>query len=289
MREWIDFGKELIDALESDNISFLAAAIAFYAVMSIFPLVLLVVVIGSSLGGEAFASLVVTVVADYLTPQTETLIEQTIIDGPGRGGAGFVSVIVLVWSGLKVFRGLSVAFSVIYGADTTSSFLETVFQAIIVIVAIGIGFLAMFVLNSIAHLVAPTGIYLRLTPIAIFVLLIILFFPVYLVFPTPTPQLRAVLPGTVFAAGGWAILGELFGLYAANATTFALFGVIGGFLLLLTWFYFGALIVLIGAEINSLLAQQTGTGEWISDDATEDSVEERTLGVGQQSLDKRDE
>lgn len=285
----IGFGRPLLTRIQADNISFLAAAIAFYAVMSIFPLVLLAVVIGSWLGGEAFAALVVTIVEDFLTPQTESLVQETIVDAPGRSGAGMVSILVLVWSGLKVFRALAVAFSVIHDDGGATSFLETLLQAIIVLVAIGCGFFAMFVINSAVHLFAPAGGIPRLTPIAVFLLLLILFFPVYLVFPTDRPPLRAVFPGAVLAAGGWTILGELFGIYAANATTFALFGVIGGFLLLLTWFYFGAIVLLVGAEVNALLQERTGRADWLHDDDDSESTEERTLRDELYSSRERDE
>ena len=289
MADWIGFGRQLIAVIRADNISFLAAAIAFYAVMSIFPLVLLAVVIGSWFGGEAFASLVVTVVEDFLTPQTESLVQETIVDGPGRSGAGLVGFLVLGWSGLKVFRALAVAFSVVHADGGATGFLETVLQAFIVLLAMGCGFFVMFVVNSIVHVFVPAGVLPRLTPIVVFLLLVMLFFPVYLIFPTERPPLRAVIPGAVIAAGGWTILGELFGIYAANATTFALFGVIGGFLLLLTWFYFGAMVLLVGAEVNALLQRRSGDPATQSADYSQGGAEERTLGDELYSQGERDE
>ena len=289
MRQSIDQGRRLFDAIQEDNITFLAAAIAFYAVMSIFPLVLLVVVIGSWLGGEAFAALVVTVIQDFLTPQTESLVEETLIEGPGRGGVGLLSVLVLIWSALKVFRALAVAFSIIYGDKGAPNFLHTIIQATTVLIAIGFGFLAMFLVNAVVRFLAPAGALPRFTPVAVFLFLSLLFLPVYLVFPTDTPTLGEVLPGALLAAAGWTILGELFGLYAANATTFALFGVIGGFLLLLTWFYFGAIVLLVGAEVNAVISSVEQQNTFLKTLTNDDSAEERTLGDGPHSPRERDE
>ncbi|PSP27582.1 hypothetical protein BRC65_05060 [Halobacteriales archaeon QH_2_65_14] len=63
------------------------------------------------------------------------------------------------------------------------------------------------------------------------------FFPLYYVFPGRNVTVREGVPGAVFAATRRAILGRVFGLYASYAGGFQLYGVLGGVLLVLVWFY----------------------------------------------------
>ncbi len=243
-----------------DRVTFLAASIAFYAFISIFPLLLLVLVIGSLVAGEAFADRLVATLSGVLTPEAEDLVVTAVLEGAGRSGAGVVGSLFLLWSGLRVFRGLDIAFAMIYGADDDSGFLKSLIRALAVIVGILLGLIALFVLQTAAHVFPIPVIWQRLSMVPIFFVLLVMFFPMYLVLPSPRPSALAVLPGTAFAAAGWTVLGELFAIYVAHAGTFALFGIVGGVLILMTWFYFGAILVLTGTVINAVLAGRTAAG-----------------------------
>lgn len=81
----------------------------------------------------------------------------------------------------------------------------------------------------------------------------IVFIPIYYVFPDVDLSLAMVLPGAVVAAIGWALLRTGFGLYVTHSSTQDLYGVIGGVILLITFLYFGAVVILIGATTNAVL------------------------------------
>ncbi len=94
-------------------------------------------------------------------------------------------------------------------------------------------------------------------------------------FPTGM-TLREAVPGAVFAGGGWTLLGTGFNVYAAQADSYQVYGVIGGVLLLVTWFYFAGQVLLVGAAVNAALAdrqlQQVSrrrSGKAMSEDADE--------------------
>lgn len=244
----------MVKSAQDDQVTFLAASIAFYAVLSIFPLLLLALALGSYFVGEAFAQRIVGGVSDFLTPQAQGVLEEAMEGEEGRSGASIVGIFFLLWSSLRLFRGLDIAFSEIYTQHPTPSFLDTVKNALIVLVSIGAAVVALVVIQGYLQLVTLPEIVHTLSPVLVFVTLVIVFFPMYYVFPGSRQRPRAVLPGVAFAAAGWTLLGELFGIYAANAGTYALFGLIGAILLLLVWFYFGAVIVLLGAIVNAVLA-----------------------------------
>ncbi len=73
-------------------------------------------------------------------------------------------------------------------------------------------------------------------------------------FPADDVTVREALPGAVFAGVSWTVLGTVFGVYAAQAGGAQLYGVLGGVLLLLVWFYFAGLVLLLGAALNAVLA-----------------------------------
>ncbi len=125
-------------------------------------------------------------------------------------------------------------------------------------------------LGAIALAVAGTVAFSWLLPIADLplagvvgtvltaVVLTTVFLPVYYVLPDHELGIRGVVPGAAVAGGRWAVLGTTFSLYAGLAGGFQLYGVVGGVLLLLTWLYLGALLVMAGAVVNASLALVAG-------------------------------
>gem|GEM_PF-53214 len=243
-------------AARSEQITFLAAAVAYYAFVSLIPLSLLGLVIASVMGGAVFEGQVVATAGEFLTPDAQNLLTEALTGESGRGGATIVGTVVLLWSGLRLFRGLDKAFSQVYGTIGSKTIVNEFLNALAVSVAIVVGVASMTVLGAAIDRV-PAG---DMSPQIGFALLVatlaVVFFPMYLLLPDADMDPREALPGTLFASLGWVVLGAGFQLYTANAGTFAAYGVLGGVLLLVTWLYFGALIVMLGAVVNAVLADR---------------------------------
>ncbi|MFC6863511.1 YihY/virulence factor BrkB family protein [Halomicroarcula sp. GCM10025817] len=243
--------RDLVDTVRTEQISFLAASIAYYMFVSVIPLLLLGLVVGSLVGGEAFAARVVGAVASALTPAAQGLLESALTSGVGRGGATVVGLAVLLWGALKMFRGLDLAFARIYGSVQSHSFVDQLRDALAALLGIG---LALAGLGAVASLGALFGLQLAFGGLLLVPVLAVAFFPLYYVFPDEEMTVREAAPGALLAAVGWTVLGTAFGVYAAQADAFQLYGVVGGVLLLVTWFYFGGQILLVGAALNAVLA-----------------------------------
>jgi membrane protein len=91
--------------------------------------------------------------------------------------------------------------------------------------------------------------------------LVAVFMPLYYVMPPVEMTAREALPGTIVAAVGWLILQVGFQIYAANAGDYAAYGLLGAVLLFLTWLYFAAVLVLVGAVVNVVLAGRNPLSE----------------------------
>lgn len=239
----------------AERVTFLAAGIAYYAFISIIPLIVLLISISSLVGGERLAAVVIGFLDHFLTPSAQELVHAAIVGGVGRAGATTVSIFVFLWSGLKVFRGLDIAFSTVYGTVQEDSVVDHVVNVVTALLGIGFGIVLTVVIFTAVRL-SPVGslIGTLVSTVMLFIALSIVLFPMFYVFPSQEISVREALPGTLLAAGGWTALSALFNLYTSIAVTYLIYGVLGGILLLITIFYAGALILLIGAVTNAVLA-----------------------------------
>lgn len=247
----------LIDLVQRRQLPFLAAAIAYYAFLSVIPLLIVGITVATTVAGQALATELIASLDEFLTPEAAELVEETIVDGAGRGGMTAVGLLVLLWGSLRVFRGLDIAFSQIYGVVEPKPLPEQLRDGLLVFGGIGVAIGATAGLSAVLSLVDLPFAGIAGT-VGLLVVLAVIFLPMYYVFPGRNVGIREAVPGAIFASVGWTALGAVFGIYAANAGSFQLYGVLAGVLLLLVWFYFGGLIILLGAAINVVLGNRIG-------------------------------
>jgi YihY family inner membrane protein len=251
----LSVAKSIVEAARSEQITFLAASLAYYTFVSLMPLLLLFVVVATAIGGEGVATTAVERVGGILSPGGEDLLEAALTSDEGRGSATVVGIAFLLWGGLKVFRGLDVAFAQVYGTEGPDSFLDQLKDAVVALAAVGGGIAISAVAGALISLSGFAFAGVLGTP-AIAVALTVAFLPLYVILPDPDVRIREAVPGAVLAAGGWTLLGTGFRVYAENAAGFQLYGVIGGVLLLVTWFYLGGIVLLLGGVLNAVLAER---------------------------------
>ena len=246
--------RSVVDLLQDRNLTYLAAGIAYYAFVSIIPLMLLAVAIASFVGGEAMADRVVDMLSQQLSPAGQDLIRGALANTAGRGAASVVGFLTLTWSSLRLFRGIDQAFDEVYTDTLETSLLEQLRNASVVVIGIGLA-IALVVVSGIVLSALPIDVpfFNFFGTVILFIVLVATFLPIYYVLPPLEVTLREALPGAVFAAIGWVLLQIGFRIYAANAGQYAAYGVIGAALLFVTWLYFASIVVLVGAAINAVI------------------------------------
>ncbi|WP_430503894.1 YhjD/YihY/BrkB family envelope integrity protein [Haloparvum sp. PAK95] len=252
--------RQVVSLVQSGRVTFLAAGVAYYAFISLIPALLLLVVVASTVFGEAFAATVLAATRQFLAPAGQEAITTAVASAEGRGGATVFGVIVLLWSTLKVFRGLDTAFLEVYGVEADVGFLAQLRDATTVAVGLGVGLAAMVVVGTVVAAVDVGPLVDVVSILLLPALLTLVFLPIYYVLPYPLVTLREALPGAVVAAVGWTALQAIFQLYAAGAEQYQVYGVIGGILLLVTWLYVAALVVIVGAVVNVVLSERQEVG-----------------------------
>ena len=270
--------RRLVEVVQARQLPFLAAAIAYYAFLSVVPLLIVGLTVATAVAGDAIAEQLLAAVDDFLTPEAASILEDTLVAGRGQGGVTVAGLVVLLWSGLRVFRGLDVAFSTIYGSTIPKPLPKQLRDALFVLVGIALAIAATVLISAVITLL-PIPLADVGGTVGLLVVLTAVFYPLYYVFPAITVSPREAVPGAIFASVGWTVLGTVFGIYTANAGSFELYGVLGGVLLLLVWFYFGGLILLVGAAINVVL------GERVADRQLQQG---RLRGLSQRSMSEAD-
>jgi len=256
-----------VTAARSEQVTFLSAAVAYYAFVSLVPLVLLAVTVGTALGGESFVDEGLRLTDEFLTGTGQETVRDALTGVRGRAGTTAASVVLLAWSGLKLFRGLDVAFSQVYGVDEVESLPSQLADAAVVLVTVPVAVAAAAVVGVLAPALDLVPFAGATSAATLAVALTVVFLPAYYVFPDVSGMtLRAAAPGAAFAAVGWTALAQGFRLYAETASL-ELYGVLGGALLFVTMLYFGGIVITVGAVLNAVLSGRTDDDDDDDEDA----------------------
>lgn len=260
--------RRVVDLLREEYVTFKAAGIAFYAVASIVPLLIVGLAVLSVFGA---ADMLVAALQSQLSESGQKVLEQVLSNTRGRGVAGVLGALFTLWSAMKVFRGLSIAFAEMYGRTSELSFLDQLEKSLLVLGSI---LFAVVVLSATSALLSevpfrvpyPTLVWNTVAAL----ILVLALLPLFYILPPVPVTVEHALPGTAITAVGWALLQLGFFYYAKNAVAYDAYGLLGAVLLFITFLYFAALVLLVGAAVNVALSECGGAagknvrgGRWI--------------------------
>ncbi len=257
MKEAVSLVRDIVELALEKEITFLAGSIAFFAFVSLVPAMVLILAAGSLLGGEQFATGIVSLVESALSEEGEEVLETALADTTGLAGASVIGFAVLLWSALKVFRALDIAFDRIYQINVKTSLPRHILNGMIVILSMVTSLMVLLLVRTTIHWLAIPYANMLSIPIVLLGLVAVLT-PLYYVMPPIPVSLSSVLPGTLSAVFGLVLLQQLFHLYASHAAQYQAYGFIGAVLLFLLWLYFGATILLAGVVVNAALLGRGG-------------------------------
>ena len=246
--------RAMIAETTENHLTFMAGSLAFYAFLSLIPLFILAFIAASVVGGEAFAREVTGLLESTLTDSAREVLADVLTDPSGQTGASALGLVTLLWSALKLFRGLDIAFDAVYGVAEAKSLLKQLRDAIVVLVAVGLAVGTVVLVGGVLAVVPILPTVERFGTLLLIVGLSVTFLPLYYFVPDVDVSVREVVPGTVVAALGWALTEFVFQFYVAYAGQYAAYGIVGGVLLVLVWLYYSCVVLLLGAVVNVVLA-----------------------------------
>ena len=245
----------------------LAAAIAFFAFLSLFPLLLLAVSVAGFVLDDPADQLAV---AERITEAIPGF-EQTVEDDGGesevaellagvvaqRGTIGAIGLVILLLSGLRVINAAMIATRVVFrGAILVGPGKKL--RQLLALVALGV----LAVGSTLAASIAGTG--LGMVPGALSLLLslgvsfaldVVLFLGAYtLLAPTAVLSVRDRIPGAILAGAGWTALKVAGATWVGNQIegANALYGALGSVIALLLLFYLAGRLYLYGAVLSAV-------------------------------------
>ncbi|MCU4740145.1 YhjD/YihY/BrkB family envelope integrity protein [Natronoglomus mannanivorans] len=266
VRRVVPVTKAVIGGIQKQNVSFMAASIAYQAFLSLIPLLVLLFFLVSILGDEGLAAEVTAMTEGFMPESGNQLLEDTIEGSVATAGTSIIGIVTLVWGSLKIFRGLDTAFSEIYASTAENSIVSQIRDGLIVFGAIVLAVVAAAGATVVFTFFPQIPFIGLLNPLLLVVGLTVAFYPMYYFFPDVEVTKREILPGVVVAAVGWATLQALFQVYVALSGGSTGGEILGAVILLLTWLYFGGFVLLIGAVVNATVGGQLPSLEETDDD-----------------------
>jgi membrane protein len=258
--------------VKEDNVPLLAAGMAYYAVLAIFPAIIAAVTLWGIVADPAELGSQIASLLQPLPAAAREVIEPVLTSATGRAGAalsiGFiVSLAIALYSASGGMAGMIQGVNIAYDEDETRKFFRrrglalvlTLGAIVVGLVAIGLVVVLPAILESLG--LGPVGEFLarwlRWPVLAVLVMAALAV--VYRYAPDrENARFRWVSPGAVIATALWLIGSGLFSLYVTNFGNYnATYGTVAGIIILLLWLFLTGFIVLLGAEINAELERQT--------------------------------
>lgn len=274
--------KDTIKSFSEDDCPTMAAALSYYTVFSLPPLlVLLLTILGAVLDPQDIQGTIEAQMREAMGPSGAAQV-QTILANADRPGAGglvptILSVVALLLGATGVFGQLQAALNKAWNVapdpekgGIKNMLLKRVFGVGMVL---GLAFILLVSLVVSAVLSAfgeelgrflPSGLSAPVLEAINFVgslaVISLLFGAIFKVLPDAQIAWRDVAVGAVvtallFVAGKFAL-----GLYLGRSNPGEAFGAAGALALMLVWIYYSSMIVLLGAEFTQAWAERRGSG-----------------------------
>jgi membrane protein len=272
----------LADALNAwwrNKGSLYAAAIAYYMVFSIAPLLVFSIAIaGRVFSQAAIEGEIVTSAKDFIGPEAALLLQNLVRDATnGSSSFTIISSIFLLWAASGIFNHLKRALDIIYGviprqlppAHGFLHWMRTRFLTFAMVLFMGLLLIMALALNTVAatmgtllarYLPEMVAVNSYVTKIVTPAIMFILFSMVFKLLPDVHIAWRDVWLGAavttlLVALGSYAI-----SLYLQVASVGSVYGAAGSLIVVLVWFYYSAQILMFGAEFTKLYAIRYGGG-----------------------------
>ncbi len=264
---WLwQLSKDVVDEYKRDRVGDLAASITFWTILSIPAAVLALVSAMSSLESIVGTSVSNDVQDEVLQWVTDTFadsetLEATVTELFESPSTGIVTVATAfaVFSLSRAFSGIIRALDQAYGVEDVRPFW------LVRIVAIGLGLGSIIVVAAGATVLAllpamPLSSILRwLAAPAVLTALVLWAATVFHIGPNHRTPWRYDLPGAAVTTLGWVLASQGFALYVRLAgETNDVQTSVGAILLALTLLYILGIVLLVGAELNDVLARRAG-------------------------------
>ncbi len=263
----MEFVKRIYEKFNRHDCFGLSAEISYQSLFSMFPfLLLLVSIVGLLSKYSGIQAQFFVLIYDFAPPMAIDFINSAIVDMIGSNSIGIfgLSLLITLWAGSTVMDSTIKAFDRIYEVEESRSFLRRkIFSMVLLIVAVSLFMLStmfVFIGDTILGWAGGGNLPLELLQVAgTFVLVTLNILLLNRFVPNINRPFHRLLPGAAFFSFVWILATYVFRFYVRNFGRYSvIYGSIGGIIVLLTWVYITAVLLLLGALINSVIIQSKG-------------------------------
>ncbi|MFW5824952.1 MAG: YihY/virulence factor BrkB family protein [Marinobacter sp.] len=281
VRGWRDITLRIKDKVLNDNLGLIAAGVAFYFLLALFPLISAFLSIYGLIFDPEEAREHVSHLVGVMPEESRRLVtrqtdELTTGSDSALGLGALVSIVIALWIARRGVNAMIIALNIAYGEDDDRNLIHQLLLSL----ALTLGLILFFILSLAIVAAAPLAFqFLGLRPAAeaaldllrwpILGLLVVMALAVMYRFAPDRryARWRWLTPGAVLSVILWLIASGLFSWYVSNFGNYnETYGSLGAVVILLLWFYLTAYAFLLGAELNSEMEHQTGEDTTTGDD-----------------------
>jgi membrane protein len=260
----------------ADNCLGLAAQLAYYFFLALFPALLFLVAIISFMPVSGLMDAITAMLARVAPGEVLSIVQEQILKIANDKSAGLLTLGMLgtIWSTSSGMTAIIDTLNQAYDIQEGRPW----WKVRVLAVGLTIALAAFIVLSFALVMVGPTlaekvAVWMHMGPAftwtwkilqwpVVFALVALAIAMIYYFAPDAEQEWVWITPGSILATTLWLISSLVFKFYIANFTSYtATYGLIGGAIVLMLWFYVSALAVLVGAELNAEIEHASPYGK----------------------------
>jgi membrane protein len=273
---WRELFKRAATEVMADNCLGLAAQLAYYFFLALFPALLFLVAVISFIPVSGLLEAITTMLARVAPGEVLKIVQEQLSKIANDKATGLLTLGMLgtIWSTSSGMTAIIDTLNQAYDIQESRPWWKVQLRAIGLTIA-----LALFIVVSLALvLVGPTlaekvAVWAHMGPVfawtwkilqwpVVFALVALGIAMIYYFAPDAEQDWVYITPGSILATLLWLVISLIFKFYIANFTSYtATYGIIGGAIVLMLWFYVSALAVLVGAEVNAEIEHASPYGK----------------------------
>src|SRR4051812_19373501 len=261
--------KLLWHRIEEDDLPGLSAQLAYFFLLSLFPLLIFLFTLlpyvpiphQNMLG----------MIRDFAPDEAMALIEKNVKEIMSQRNGGLLSfgIIGTIWSASNGINAIVRAFNKAYNVKESRSFIVARGTAILLTFGMIFVFLlalillvfgkeiGLFLFSQLGYTKEFIKIWNTLSWLGSAIILFLMFTGLYWIAPNVKIKCRSAFPGAIFATIGWIISSMGLSFYVGNISNYSLtYGGIGAIIVLMIWLYLSAFIIILGGEVNAFYSEK---------------------------------
>ncbi|MFW5774874.1 MAG: YihY/virulence factor BrkB family protein [Chitinivibrionales bacterium] len=277
MKSTLPFIKEVFAQWSQDKAMIWAAAIAYYAIFSIAPLLLIVISISALVFGQAAArGQILGLLDQTIGPTAAKAVQSMLANAGARPLSGILGTIIgfliLFWVASNIFKFLQMAIDTMWGIEPEpgggiKAFLKARVAAAAMVIIMGVILLSSFLLSTLLsvfwqqlqQVIQFPSLLLSIGDVLVSLIVVwVLFAFIFKFLPHAQVEWGPVWIGSAATAVLFTIGKFIISIYIGQSNVASSYGIVGSLVVLLIWINYSVQIFLLGAELIQAIVRRHG-------------------------------